>query len=138
MNKAEKAVALHKAGYNCAQSVAGAFMDGDGPEEAALRKAATGFGLGMGGAEQVCGAVTGAIMACGLCTCSGRPGDQESRRKGMGQARRIAQAFREKNGSVICKELKGMETGKVLRSCDGCIADAAAIAEEIIAEETPV
>lgn len=44
----------------------------------------------------------------------------------------IAQAFKEKNGSVICKDLKGIETKKVLRSCDGCIEDAAKILEQVM------
>ena len=42
--------------------------------------------------------------------------------------------FQEKNGSIICKEIKGMETGKVLRSCDGCIEDAVEIIEEMLAK----
>ena len=46
--------------------------------------------------------------------------------------REIVRAFEEKNGSVICKELKGIETGKVLRSCDGCIEDAARILEQVM------
>lgn len=43
----------------------------------------------------------------------------------------LTAAFDEKNGSHICKELKGIETGKVLRSCDGCIEDAVRIAERL-------
>ena len=40
--------------------------------------------------------------------------------------------FEEKNGSVFCRELKGKDTGVVLRSCAGCIEDAAEIAEDIL------
>ena len=47
-------------------------------------------------------------------------------------ARQITKAFRDQNGSVICKELKGVDTGKVLRSCDDCIADAVRLVEEIV------
>ena len=38
----------------------------------------------------------------------------------------------EKNQSVICKELKGVQTGKALRSCPDCIQDAAALVEEVL------
>ena len=35
------------------------------------------------------------------------------------------------DSSELDKELKGIETGKVLRSCDGCIEDAVRIAERL-------
>ena len=44
----------------------------------------------------------------------------------------VQKEFEEKNGSGICSELKGINTGKVLRSCDGCVADAAEIAEKYL------
>jgi hypothetical protein len=44
----------------------------------------------------------------------------------------IFQKFKDKHGSVVCKEIKGLDNGIVLRSCDGCIEDAAKIAEEIL------
>jgi hypothetical protein len=40
--------------------------------------------------------------------------------------------FEQKNKSIICKEIKGVETGEVLRSCDGCIEDAVAILDELL------
>ena len=41
-------------------------------------------------------------------------------------------SFIEKNGSAVCKELKGIETGKMLRSCRGCVTDAAEILEQML------
>ena len=43
--------------------------------------------------------------------------------------------IKEKNTSVLCKELKGITTGTVLRSCRGCVEDAAEILEEIVDEK---
>ena len=37
--------------------------------------------------------------------------------------------FKERNCSTICKELKGIETKKVLRACNDCVADAAEFLE---------
>ena len=37
--------------------------------------------------------------------------------------------------TCICRELKGVETGKVLCSCPQCIADAVALTEEYLAEQ---
>ena len=39
-------------------------------------------------------------------------------------------AFKEKNSTIVCRELKGVDTGKVLRACPDCICDAVAIIEE--------
>ena len=46
----------------------------------------------------------------------------------------IERRFKEKNTSVMCKDLKGITTGNVLRSCRGCVEDAAEILEELLAE----
>lgn len=43
--------------------------------------------------------------------------------------------FQEQNGSYLCRELKGVETGKVLRSCLDCIRDAVALTEEYLAAQ---
>lgn len=134
MDIGQKALELHKNGYNCAQSVVCAFAQKAGEDESALFKAVGGLGFGCGSGEQVCGAVSGAIMACGLCTSSGRPGDVDSLMKSLGMAKQLTQEFGKKNGSVICKELKGIETGKVIRTCNECIVDAANLAEEIISQ----
>ena len=44
----------------------------------------------------------------------------------------IEKKFKDKNTSVLCKELKGITTGTMLRSCRGCVEDAAEILEEIV------
>ena len=49
--------------------------------------------------------------------------------------KQLSADFREKNGSTICKDLKGVETGKVLRSCGGCIEDATALVCQLLGEE---
>ena len=46
----------------------------------------------------------------------------------------IEKRFKEKNSTVMCRELKGVETGQVLRTCRGCVEDAAEILEEILEE----
>ena len=66
MTKKEKAIELHDKGFNCAQAVACAFAEEIGVPEEVLFSACEGFGLGMGGMEATCGAVSGAIMLAGL------------------------------------------------------------------------
>lgn len=126
-----KALENHRKGMNCCQAVACAFSKDVGVEEEFLFKAGEGFGAGMGGMECTCGAVSGAILLAGMKNSSGTA---ENPTKGHTYqlSREIVKEFEEKNGSVICRELKGVETKKVLRSCDGCIEDAARIARKVL------
>jgi len=48
----------------------------------------------------------------------------------------IERRFKEKNSTVMCRELKGIGTGIVLRPCRGCVEDAAEILEEILEERS--
>ena len=131
MNRAEEAEKRHDRGYNCSQAVACSFAEVLGYEEEMIFRAAEGFGAGMGGMECTCGAVCGAVMAAGMKN-SKMGGEKLTKGSTYLLSKRITEKFRQKNGSVICKELKGSETGKVLRSCAGCIEDAVHIAEEIL------
>lgn len=130
-DRVEKALELHKKGYNCAQAVACAYCDLFNMDEQTAFKAAEGYGAGMGGMQATCGAVSGAVMLAGLKNSSG---DVSDRTKGSTYkiSRKIVADFEQKNGSTLCKELKGIETKKVLRSCDGCIEDASRLVEQIL------
>lgn len=132
MTKQEKAIELHNSGYNCAQAVACAFAEELGVPEELLFSACEGFGLGMGGMEATCGAVSGAVMAAGFKNSSGNPKNPTTKAATYKYTREITEAFREKNKTLVCKELKGVETGIVLRSCQDCIRDAVEIVEHVL------
>lgn len=121
----------HQSGYNCCQAVACAFSDELGLDEDFVFRMAEGFGAGMGNMQGTCGAVSGAVMLAGLknskgTTCTATKG------KTYAISKEIIEAFEEQNGSSICKELKGIESNQVLRSCSGCIEDAVRIAQKIV------
>jgi C_GCAxxG_C_C family probable redox protein len=130
MDVAEKAIELHNAGYNCCQAVACAFAEKIGIDEETLFKAGEGFGLGMGAMACTCGAVSGAVMLAGLKNSGGL--NQRTKMATYKLAAKIVDEFKAKNQSVICREIKGVDTGKVLRSCSGCIEDAVKIAQEVL------
>ena len=108
--------------YNCAQAVACVFAEEAGLTEAVLRKAGACFGLGMGTMEATCGALCGAQMVQGLVKFEGR--------NLKDKAQEMYKAFTEKCGGSLCKELKGVGTGKVLCSCDDCVRNAVEILEQ--------
>ena len=117
----EQASAL-KREMNCCQAVVRAFADTVPLDEATLMKLAAGFGAGMGTMEGTCGALVGAIMVAGLR--SGGDGTMTLSRKMLPRFKELC------GGATICRELKGIDTGKVLCSCDNCVRNAVRAAEE--------
>ena len=127
-----KALENHDKNYNCCQSVACAFCDLVGIDEETMFTAGEAFGLGMGGMHGTCGAITGAVLLAGFKNSSANLEQPNSKGATYKLSAAIVNEFLKKNGAIACCDLKGVETGKVLRSCPGCIEDAARIAEEIL------
>ncbi len=127
---AVKAVELHKKGYNCAQAVACAFCEKMGRDEKAVFEIMEGFGLGMGGMDGTCGAVSAIAAVIGMDNSDGNLDEPKTKGKTYKALKGYVKKFEEKNGSLVCKELKGIETGNMLRSCSGCVQDAAELVEE--------
>ena len=122
--RAARAVEL-KAGCNCAQAVVLSYADKLPLEDETLKKLAAGYGGGMGCMEGTCGALVGAVMAAGMLTDG----------QGTGRyAREILLGFRERCGATICKDLKGVETGKVLCPCTECVRNAVLAAGAALGE----
>lgn len=130
-----EAKARHDRGFNCCQAVACTYCDLFGMDEETAFKACEAFGAGMGGMEGTCGAVSGAVFLAGLKNSCGDLEKPVSKGKTYQFSRAITAKFKEKNGSLVCRELKGIETGTPLRSCEGCILDAAALVEELLLDQ---
>ena len=125
----------HTRGYNCAQIVLCSYAEELGIDEETLFRISEGFGAGMGGMMQTCGAVTAMFMALGLANSSGDLQACDTKPQTMKKVRELAAEFEKKNGSIVCRELKGIDTGKVLRSCDGCIEDGIRILGESLLDD---
>ena len=109
-------------GYNCAQAVACTYCDLADMDEETAKRLTQGMAAGMGGSmEATCGAIIGAVNVLGMI--------QKNPQKTMQSSRTIINRFKEQNGTVICKELKGVTDGVVKRECIDCVKDAAALLE---------
>ena len=73
--------------------------------------------------ESRCGALVGAQILMGLKQYKSVPV--------LKNARELHQAFTEKCGASICKDLKGRDTGKVICECDDCVRCAVELAEKL-------
>ena len=148
MNKADKAESLFRTGYNCSQSVYAAFAEelGITVEEAA--KKASPFGAGFGKLREVCGAVTGMVMVIGDLYGYDDPKDAAGKKKLYALVQKLCGAFEESEGSLICRELLGLEKGEDLeepavrteeyyqsRPCVKACRRAAEILEEYVKEQ---
>lgn len=133
MTKKEIALENHKKGYNCAQAVTCSFCEEFGVSEEEMYKLSEGFGLGMGMME-TCGALTGLFMLMGLENSGGIGQAGKTKGDTYKKVKAYAAKFRDINGSICCRELKGVDTGKILAPCDKCITDAVALAEEFLKE----
>ena len=105
MGKPALAESIFKQGFNCAQAVLAAYADDLGLSEDTALKIATGFGAGMGRAQEVCGAVSGAIMVVGLVDGRGKNDGREKTEGTYRAVREFIDAFKKEHGTIICREL---------------------------------
>ena len=134
-SRKEKANALHDKGYNCAQAVACTFADKVDVDEEVLFRACEGLGLGMGCMQGTCGAISGACVLAGFVNSSANLDAPNSKQATYKLSRQIVEKFQARNQGTICKDLKGVETGKMLRACPDCIMDAVEFVEEVLFSE---
>ena len=114
--------ARRKKEMNCCQAALVAFTDKLGKKEDDLLRLGSGFGSGMATMEGTCGALVGAIMVSSLLSAEG---------EARNNSRAIMSRFKELcGGATICRDLKGVETGKVLCSCEDCVRNAVKAAVE--------
>ncbi|MBR0398656.1 MAG: C_GCAxxG_C_C family protein [Eubacterium sp.] len=106
---AEKAVALFKEGFNCSQSVFGAFAEDYNLDQDLAMRIAASFGGGMGRMREVCGAVSGMLLVAGLETGAAVGSDREKKAENYAEVQALAEYFRAQNGSIICRELLGLD-----------------------------
>ena len=116
--------AQRKKEMNCCQAVLVAFADKLGKSEDNLLRLGSGFGSGMATMEGTCGALVGAIMVSSLLSPDG---------EARNNSRAIMSRFKELcGGATICRDLKGIETGKMLCSCENCVRNAVRAAGEAL------
>ena len=149
MNHAEEARRLFLEGYNCSQAVFCAFCDETGLDIDTAARLSSSFGGGIGRLREVCGTVSGALLALGMLKGYSDPKDPQAKPNHYRQVQEYARRFREKNGTIICRELlKGVPvtTGGVpeprtpefyaRRPCLRLVGEAATILDEMLKTES--
>ena len=138
---------LFREGYNCAQAVLCAFSDVTGMDSKTSALAASSFGGGMGRMREVCGTVSGSMIVLGMLKGYSAPEDAAGKKELYHLVQEFARRFREKNGSIICRELlKGVPVSPgsepeertaayyQKRPCPELVRQAASILEQMLQE----
>ncbi len=127
-------------GYNCSQSVVLAYADVLGADPKLLATISAPFGGGLGRLREVCGAVSGMSIVAGFIKPSFDPKDQVAKGENYLVVKSLAEQFRAENGSIICRELLGIDEAKRpevrKRPCAELVAMAARFAGEAIQNHT--
>lgn len=145
---ATRAVELFESGFNCAQSVFGAFCEEIGLSFETAMALSSGFGGGIGRLREVCGAVTGGVMVLGALFGPKDASSQEEKASSYERTQRYAKAFETAFGSYICRELLKLDLKNdvpvpeertpeyyIRRPCSLFVAFGAALLDRMIAEE---
>lgn len=135
-------------GYNCAQSVFLTYAEKYGFDKETALKLSSSFGGGMGRMREVCGAVSAMFMIAGLENGYIENNNDEVKAQHYTRIQNLANEFKEKNGTIICRELLGVDaddnpipskrTSQYYeeRPCEQLIADACNIIDEFIVKKS--
>ena len=149
MTREEQAVQYFLDGYNCAQSVFLAFAPDIGVEAEPAARLSSAFGGGMGRLREVCGAVSGMLMAAGALYGYTSPTDDQAKAAHYALVQDLAGQFRALHGTIICRELLGRTGAEspvpeartaayyAQRPCARFVGDGANILETYMAEHPP-
>ncbi len=144
-NRVEEAVKMHAEGFSCAQALLAVYGPELGMDRETATQVAGGFGGGMGRMAGTCGAVTGAFMVIGLVHGMTKKGDLQQKERSYEIIRKFAERFRERNATLVCRELMGVgvstpegfaeaKAKNIARTvCPKFVHDAAEILEEMLA-----
>jgi C_GCAxxG_C_C family probable redox protein len=102
----EKAVGIFLQNYNCSQAVFSTFAERFGLDEKTALKMASPFGGGLARRGELCGAVTGALLALGLARGTDTPASKEEIYRLSQEAMR---RFEAEHGSLLCHDLLGCD-----------------------------
>ena len=148
LSRVEKATATFEEGYTCAQAVFATYADLFGLDRETALRLSSPMGGGIGRMREVCGAVSAMALLAGLKEGNTDPASEEGKERIYVLTRQMAEKFKEKHQTIICRELLGIdqveESAKPSertkqyyrdRPCTELVATASRIVEEMLLED---
>ncbi len=131
--RVERARELFKSGYNCSQSVSMSYADLFDIEDSAIAILSGSFGGGFGRMREICGAVSGmGIIASMMHPEISDPNNRAAKNQNYNSVRLLADKYKDECGSIICRELLGLDKATPTKKIP--CADLVAIAARIVGE----
>ena len=133
--------------YNCSQSTMKAILVGMEMDFEQVMPLAAGIGAGVAHEGNVCGAVSGAILALGVIENKSHADAKQHKEAAYASGEEFVRRFKQKYGTIICNELTGVEMtdtnarnnaiedGTFVKKCPSFVSDAVRIALEIALEK---
>lgn len=147
-SRVEDAVRMFESGYNCCQAVLATYSRLYGLEKDDALRLASPMGGGIGRMREVCGPVTAMALLYGVIDGNIDPEDEEKKKEVYERVREMSDEFARRNGSIICRELLGIEGREesaapsprtkefyATRPCSRLVRCAAEIIEDKLGEE---
>ena len=127
----DEALEMHARGFNCAQCVAVSTCAQVGLDQDATFRLMEGFGGGMGGFTQVCGALSGAVAVVSQASSNGMEACN-SKKQTYAWEKQLVEAFQERFGSTSCADLRPDEPELRMPTCNGYIAAGVELALDLM------
>lgn len=109
MNNSDKAVMMVKNGFQCSQATFAVLSEDLGIELKQILRLATGFGGGISRLGDICGAISGAIMAIGLKHGYDETPNNDAKEKVFLLTKELIEKIKAKHGCYNCRDLTGYE-----------------------------
>ena len=109
--RGQKARENFNSGFNCSQSVLMAYEDylkEKGLDPKTVLRMASPMGGGISRLREVCGAVSALCLLIGLTDGYDTP-DDDKKKALYSKVQKLVLEFQDSNGSIICRELLGLE-----------------------------
>ena len=142
---ADEAEILLRQGFSCSQAVLAVFAKDFGLDRDTALKIAQGFGGGISLTDNICGALSGAVMVIGLRYGRTKAEDLAAKDRTYAAVRTFLSQFAERHGGeTSCSGLVGFnlsdpaqfaaakERNIVLERCPGFVRDAVELVEKLL------
>ena len=144
MTRADNAVELFRERYSCPQAVLAVFAEDFGLHRNIAFRISQGFGAGIAFTDDICGAVSGAIMVIGLRYGRTRADDFAAKEKTYAVVGEFLKEFKRRHGTASCTGLlrhnlcyppqvdEARKKKVVMARCPAFVRDAVDIVENLV------
>lgn len=131
--KIKVATEAYRKGYTCSQAVFAAYAKELNIDSKTAYSIMEGFGGGIGGMQEVCGAFSAACAVVSFYSSDGEINDGKSKKYTYEKMRNMAESFQKEYNGITCRDILRGETPKAFK-CEMKVKDAVLLVEQLKTE----